>query len=153
MKAFSLWILFICLLTLAPNCIVASQGASSLAREAEFRSPQQLKWPPVPAEDRIRGRNDHAYDAARDATPAEQQAFIARFSSNIEQLQRETGIPASVMLAMACVESGYGMTRTAVFANNYFGIKWQNGPADETWQLIGQPQRRWQASGLRAGSD
>ncbi|MFM7440564.1 MAG: glucosaminidase domain-containing protein, partial [Snowella sp.] len=41
---------------------------------------------------------------------------------------------------MAALESGYGFTRTAQFANNIFGIKeWVNHDTPTSWQLKGQP--------------
>jgi flagellum-specific peptidoglycan hydrolase FlgJ len=49
------------------------------------------------------------------------------------------GIPASAIIGMACVEGGYGFTRSAYYANNIFGIKvWAQNPA-KGWQLKGQP--------------
>jgi flagellum-specific peptidoglycan hydrolase FlgJ len=39
------------------------------------------------------------------------------------QSQRETGVPASITLAQAILESGWGQTGLAKKGNNYFGIK------------------------------
>jgi len=100
---------------------------------------EQLQFPPVPAEDRERGRNDNAYNAARDASLRDQQIFIQTHTATALDLSHRTGVPASVLIAMACVESGYGFTRTAVNANNYFGIKYQSGALNEVYQLVGQP--------------
>lgn len=40
----------------------------------------------------------------------------------------KSGIPASVTLAQAAIESGYGKSKLAVNANNYFGIKAYSNP-------------------------
>lgn len=58
--------------------------------------------------------------------PTENQAFlgyISRFQSiAIEEMHR-TGIPASIKLAQAILESGGGQSELALQANNHFGIK------------------------------
>ncbi|HOY20575.1 MAG TPA: glucosaminidase domain-containing protein [Haliscomenobacter sp.] len=60
-------------------------------------------------------------------TPAEEKAlkvaYVKRFSwLAIEEMKR-TGIPASVKLAQAIVESHSGVSSLAVEANNHFGLK------------------------------
>ena len=42
-------------------------------------------------------------------------------------------------MAMAATESGYGYSRNAVFANNFFGIKQWWGNESNAYQLKGQP--------------
>jgi hypothetical protein len=52
--------------------------------------------------------------------------------------QRKTGIPASITIAQAIVESGWGLSKLAREANNYFGIKAAEGaPLSETISLSG----------------
>lgn len=117
-----------------------SRPPAPAIRHAAASGPRgDLHFPPVPAEDRARGRNDNAYNAARNASAEEQTAFVQWHTATATSLARRTGVPASVLLAMSCVESGYGFTRTAVNANNYFGIKNQSGSLDQVYQLIGQP--------------
>jgi flagellum-specific peptidoglycan hydrolase FlgJ len=77
--------------------------------------------------------------ASKSANSSERNAFIEKHVPIAKSLAAKYGVPASVLLAMACVESGYGFTRTAIYAHNYFGIKNQNGRLEEVYQLLGQP--------------
>jgi Mannosyl-glycoprotein endo-beta-N-acetylglucosaminidase len=58
------------------------------------------------------------------------QSYIAQYKDLAQQEQRLTGIPASIKLAMALLESGSGQSHLAVYANNHFGIKWWNVSTD-----------------------
>jgi flagellum-specific peptidoglycan hydrolase FlgJ len=58
------------------------------------------------------------------ATPAEQKAFIKSASDGAERSEQKTGVPASVTIAQAILESGWGEHHMGD-ANNYFGIKAQ----------------------------
>ena len=74
-------------------------------------------------------------------TPQEQ--FIASIGEAAVESQEKTGIPASVTIAQAILESYWGSSRLAREANNYFGIKAQtrSGPAGvvwfDVWEVIG----------------
>ncbi|HYY89642.1 MAG TPA: glucosaminidase domain-containing protein [Chloroflexota bacterium] len=74
-------------------------------------------------------------------TPQEQ--FIASIAEAAVESHQETGIPASVTIAQAILESYWGSSRLARDANNYFGIKAQTkpGPAGvlrlDVWEVIG----------------
>jgi len=52
-------------------------------------------------------------------------AFISMLAQAAQECMRRTGIPASITLAQAALESGWG---AAVRGNNLFGIK-----ADKSW--------------------
>jgi flagellum-specific peptidoglycan hydrolase FlgJ len=52
-------------------------------------------------------------------------AFIARWSKTAQEEQKKFGIPASITLAQALVESRSGTSFLAVRAKNFFGIKCQ----------------------------
>lgn len=54
------------------------------------------------------------------------KSYIEQHSTVAKQLMRETGIPASVILAVAFHESAYGTSRVANYLNNHFGIKGKN---------------------------
>ena len=58
------------------------------------------------------------------ATPAEQKAFIKTASVAAQKSEQETGVPASVTIAQAILESGWGEHHMGD-ANNFFGIKAQ----------------------------
>lgn len=53
-------------------------------------------------------------------------SYIAEHKDIAQQLMVETGVPASVILAVAIHESAYGNSRIAQHLNNHFGIKGKN---------------------------
>lgn len=53
----------------------------------------------------------------------EVKAFISLIGQLATKDMRESGVLASVTVAQACLESGYGSTELAVNANNIFGMK------------------------------
>ena len=60
---------------------------------------------------------------AQDSYTNHAQEYIDRYKDiAIAEMQR-TGVPASIKLAQALLESGYGESELAVKANNHFGIK------------------------------
>jgi LysM repeat protein len=72
-----------------------------------------------------------------------QREFILKIAPGARQSQRETGVPASVTLAQAILESDWGRSRLSMEANNLFGIKAQRGPGSagvyniSTWEVSG----------------
>ncbi|MDF2381155.1 glucosaminidase domain-containing protein [Nostoc ellipsosporum NOK] len=61
------------------------------------------------------------------ATPARaQQAYVNKYRPLADSLSSVYGIPRSVILAVAIIESGAGTTRTARLLNNHFGIVGSN---------------------------
>ncbi len=95
---------------------------------------------PLPYEDGVKGRNSHAYNPAiGHPTYNEQVNFINNIKNAAISASSTYAIPASAIIGMACVEGGYGFTRSAYYANNIFGIKvWAQNPQNG-WQLKGQP--------------
>jgi hypothetical protein len=57
-------------------------------------------------------------------TQQEKAAFINEITAYAIEAERKYNVPAPAIAAMSIVESGYGFTRTAIFANNLFGFKW-----------------------------
>ena len=53
-------------------------------------------------------------------------SYIAEHKGLAQQLMKETGVPASVILAVAIHESAYGNSKIAKDLNNHFGIKGKN---------------------------
>jgi peptidoglycan hydrolase-like protein with peptidoglycan-binding domain len=60
--------------------------------------------------------------------PKTGNAFLDRVAADAIKSQRQTGVPASVTLAQAVLESGWGKSTLSTKANNFFGIKGE-GPA------------------------
>ena len=54
------------------------------------------------------------------------QAYIEKYSALAVSEMQRSGVPASITLAQAIVESGAGSSPLAVHANNHFGIKCHN---------------------------
>ena len=93
----------------------------------------------LPFEDEKVGRNSNAYLPTFSPSTDLKKSFIEEISVYAKEANVKWGIPASAIIGMAIVESGYGTTRIATNANNLFGIKmWENNPSGG-WQLKGQP--------------
>jgi LysM repeat protein len=63
------------------------------------------------------------------------QQFIEAAAVAAQESQRRSGVPASVAIAQAIHETGWGGSRLAIEGHNYFGIKGRNspGPAGVVW--------------------
>jgi flagellum-specific peptidoglycan hydrolase FlgJ len=74
-------------------------------------------------------------------TPQEQ--FISVIAPAAVKSAEDTGVPASVTIAQAIIESYWGSSRLSTDANNYFGIKGDNRPGTagvvwfNTWEVLG----------------
>jgi LysM repeat protein len=72
-----------------------------------------------------------------------QRDFIMSVAPGARASQRKTGVPASVTLAQAILESDWGRSKLTREANNLFGIKAQRGPGSagiyeiNTWEVYG----------------
>jgi LysM repeat protein len=65
-------------------------------------------------------------DAVTTTQPAKSMTraeYIALYKDLAIRQMKESGIPASIILAQGCLESGNGNSRLSVEANNHFGIK------------------------------
>jgi len=60
---------------------------------------------------------------APDAVPADPAGFIARMAGPARQSMARDRVPASVTIAQAIIESGWGHSRLSADDHNYFGIK------------------------------
>ena len=93
----------------------------------------------LPFEDANIGKNSNAYLPTYSPSMDSKTSFMDEISIYAKKANEKWGIPASAIIGMAAVESGYGTTRIAVNANNIFGIKvWVTNPS-QGWQLKGQP--------------
>jgi LysM repeat protein len=74
--------------------------------------------------------------------PASHQQFIQAAVPLAQDAQRQTGVPASVTIAQAILESDWGTSRLTRAANNYFGIKAIGNPNagdvywSDTWEVV-----------------
>ena len=100
---------------------------------------------PVPFEDAQLGRNSNAYlSTYSNVSTQMKESFINKISIPAMEANEKWGIPASAIIGMAILESGYGTTRIAIHANNFFGIKvWGYNPKN-AWQLKGQPDEDYE---------
>lgn len=99
----------------------------------------------LPYEDLTSGKNSNAYlSTASDITEQARIDFVNQITPYAVQVSSKTGVPASAIIGMAIIESGYGTTRIAINANNLFGIKvWGVNPLN-AWQLKGQPSEDYE---------
>jgi LysM repeat protein len=74
--------------------------------------------------------------------PQYRQQFIAASAAAAQETQRRYGVPASVTIAQAIHETGWGASRLAREGNNFFGIKGRNSEGSagvvwmSTWEVI-----------------
>jgi LysM repeat protein len=66
---------------------------------------------------------------AQTAKNITREEYIARYKDLAIKQMKESGIPASIILAQGCLESGNGNSRLSVEGNNHFGIK-----CHESWK-------------------
>ncbi|MEB3189115.1 MAG: glucosaminidase domain-containing protein [Snowella sp.] len=145
---------------------VVARGKSSLARQvlsdASDRQPPEtlpqelmlaqkpkLTFPPVPADDPDKGFNTNAHlPGIPEPIASEKQAFIKEITQYALPLEKQYGVPACVITAIAAFETNFGHTRIAYYANNLFKLKYINrkkgchdGSCEniKTYQLVGQP--------------
>jgi flagellum-specific peptidoglycan hydrolase FlgJ len=98
-----------------------------------------LTFPATPSEDPVNGLNQNVYSTAI-GHPSIEDAnnFLREIQPEVVSIARKYNVPASIIMAMAALESGYGYSRTAVYANNFFGLKQWKSTAN-AYQLKGQP--------------
>jgi flagellum-specific peptidoglycan hydrolase FlgJ len=104
-------------------------GSSTRAALKDFQTQNRLTPDGIAGPATQRALNDPgAVRAPANLTPRTGNAFIDRVSADAIQSQRATGVPASVTIAQAILESGWGKSGLSTKAHNYFGIKGE-GPA------------------------
>ncbi len=78
------------------------------------------------------------------ALPAQERITLSRYIETYKDIamqeMRESGIPASIKLAQAILESGFGNSELAVEANNHFGIKCHGWPGMSYYYDDDEPQ-------------
>ncbi len=116
--------------------ILVCLGFNSLVQS----SLASVQFLPLPFQDKQNGKNSHAYlGSINPLTVIEREQFVQQLIPYAKEANEKWGIPASAIIGIAILESGFGTTRIAHFANNLFGIKaWGVNP-NNAWQLVGQP--------------
>jgi flagellum-specific peptidoglycan hydrolase FlgJ len=133
-----------------PYIIVVGQ---KLAVPGGYRPlPQKVLLAPSPDTVQAPGTDDDQVAAVVNKAPAHklpvlgntpQEQFIASIAEAAVDSADQTGVPASVTIAQAILESYWGSSRLSRDANNYFGIKAQTrgGSAGsillDVWEVIG----------------
>jgi flagellum-specific peptidoglycan hydrolase FlgJ len=133
-----------------PFIIVVGQ---KLAVPGGYRPlPQKVVVAPAPDTVQAPPSEDADQEAALVRAPAHklpalgntpQEQFIGSIAEAAVESADQTGVPASVTIAQAILESYWGSSRLARDANNYFGIKAQTrgGSAGsltlDVWEVIG----------------
>ena len=73
-------------------------------------------------------------------SPEQCKLFIESIKSDAVILARRYNVPASAVIGMAVLESGYGTSKVAYNANNLFGLKYWGKPNTAVaYQLLEQP--------------
>jgi LysM repeat protein len=122
-----------------PYIIVVGQ---KLAVPGGYRALHTVQAPPGSDDDQVAAVVSPAHKLPTlGGTPQEQ--FIGSIAEAAVESADQTGVPASVTIAQAILESYWGSSRLARDANNYFGIKAQTrgGSAGsirlDVWEVIG----------------
>lgn len=117
-------LLFILVIFLS-SCLPKQGIVRQSVPERRDSAPQQSTPAPAPAPSPVTGSSTNL------ARSTSAEAYIARFKDIAISEMDEYGIPASIKLAQALLESGNGNSSLARNANNHFGIKcttsWQGG--------------------------
>ena len=73
----------------------------------------------------IQSSEDHSFSKLS-TNKLSRKEYIEKYKHIAIRQMNQYGIPASIIMAQACLESGNGNSRLAVKANNHFGIKCHN---------------------------
>lgn len=72
---------------------------------------------------RVPSPTDHTVSVRSSNATDQQQAFLDAAADAARQSAAQTGVPASVTVAQAILESDWGRSQLSASANNYFGMK------------------------------
>jgi len=99
----------------------------------------------LPPQLRVPSPTDHTFTMRATNTTNQQQAFLDTAAQAARDSAALTGVPASVTVAQAILESDWGRSQLATAANNYFGVKAMGtlGPDGVVWM----PTSEYDAAG------
>jgi flagellar protein FlgJ len=123
---------------------------SPAARAARMLPPEFP--PPAPAPAVAPVVSTTAATTLPPVSQAERDAFVADWGERARRLRSTTNVPPSLVVAMAINETGWGRSRLAREANNFFGIKATTRPGTagvltvETWEVVDGQDIRLQQS-------
>jgi LysM repeat protein len=116
-------------------------GAETVAMESQDLTGELVATPkPAAPEGSLTGVLDEVLPEPPGAARW-QRDFIMAVAPGARASQRKSGVPASVTLAQAILESDWGRSKLTREANNLFGIKAQRGPGSagvyeiNTWEV------------------
>lgn len=74
-----------------------------------------------------------------------QQGYITNYKSIANELSNKYGIPSSIILAVAFVESGGGTSKNSKTLNNHFGIVGKNTVNSSKYKSYGSVRESYEA--------
>ncbi len=96
---------------------------------------------------RVRSPNDKSFSLSVANATNQQQQFLDVAAQAARDSAALTGVPASVTVAQAILESNWGRSQLALSANNYFGIKSFSSPGPNG--VVWMPSSEYDNSGQR----
>jgi flagellar protein FlgJ len=120
---------------LTVTCQVGGQAVAGHVRRSavwvrlsggRYAADANLAWPP--ARPRVPSCAAAPSTSRPDVVAPDPATFIARVAGPARRSMRRHGVPASVTIAQAILESGWGRSQLAYADHNYFGIKCFGAP-------------------------
>lgn len=114
-----------------PSDLEAQAKNSPLYRQYDSRQPRWVARPNDLPESDLTLAFEREGVTLSDRGPretVEQKEFLAEAIPLAQASQKESSVPASVTLAQAILDTGWGASELAVKGKNYFGIKSHRGP-------------------------
>lgn len=92
---------------------------------------------PVPKDAVLIDSVRHSFIYEKNEMPEHVEEYFNRFIGIAYLESEKFGIPVSIKMGQAMLESGYGKSRIAIHGNNHFGIKYRKWNGDINSELDG----------------